>query len=132
VAYRALHQIVLADDSLKRFNVGQHNEVKNLIVCLPQLPLDRMRINLDLDFEILFRRGLISTYKTHSEELSPTELLPYATLSASTLGIHLYAVAFNKLREWRLFGKQPVESLYEIPTCELFAPSLDGLKAKIA
>lgn len=132
IIYHSLNKLWLempADK--KRPNVGDATEIGVYNLWLSTLELERTGvINIDKDLIALNSKGLVNDFEAKGHKLEDGQEVPYTKVEVTTLGIQLYAVADNKLSEWRKF---PLENFGEFPEIQLpryFAFSLDELLLK--
>ena len=93
LVYNSLNKMFVAKKD--RVNVGQGSELQSRSIWLSTLELEtRHNINIDTDFNILFRQGSIIEYKTDNVN-EATYVLPYGMVKPTTFGVMLYAAAHN-------------------------------------
>lgn len=108
-------------------NVGQSSEIQNHSIWLFSTELQSMyHINVDTDFNILFRQGLICEYKT-DRVYEGKYVLPYSMAKPTTFGVMLYVVAHNRKPEWRTFPSVDFGNFESIPNPNVFGATLDEL-----
>ncbi len=109
-------------------NVAQGPEVQNHSIWLFSAELQSMHhIDINTDFNILFRQGLIFEYKTDMVHENGY-VLPYSMAKPTTFGVMLYAVAHNRKPKWRTFPSVDFGNFESIPTPQFFGATLDELK----
>ena len=124
--YNALNKMLVV--TKPDLNVGQSTEIKKCGVWLATIELlSRYGVNIGTDFNILFRQGLITEYKTNQFN-SGDKALPYAMIKPTTFGVLLYASAHNRIDDWRLFSSTDFGNFETIEPLTVFADSLDELK----
>ncbi|NJC89391.1 MAG: DUF4393 domain-containing protein [Desulfuromonas sp.] len=106
-------------------NVGMGSELSNKEVWLSSNELKALGINIDTDFNIIHRQGLIESYSTNYHKIGEQTVLPYAKCTPTTYGVLLYAVSHNKLSDWRKFTSEDFGDLEGIQRPKWFAFSLD-------
>lgn len=108
-------------------NVGQSSEVEVKKIFLAGRELVNRKIFYDRDLTVLHRQGLISDFK-YDNVTEGGRVLPYIEVTPTTFGVMLFAVAHNKLDDWRSFPKQRYESTSGIQPLQASASSLEKLK----
>ncbi|MDD4354023.1 MAG: hypothetical protein PHN56_06225 [Candidatus Nanoarchaeia archaeon] len=109
-------------------NVGKNSEVTKNSVFFLTNELEKLDIDIGRDILAIESKKLISFAETFNNE---AEKLRYARIVPTTLGIQLYAVANNKLLEWRKF---PIEDFGKFPEIKLpfpFSLSRDDFLIKV-
>lgn len=134
--YNALNKML----SIKKdilLNVAQSTEIQRHAVWLSSFELQAIHcIDVGIDFNILFRQGLIFEYKTDVIQEVLEELpngkkvrdLPYCMIKPTTFGILLYAAAQNQMKNWKAFSISDFGDFDGIPSLEKVATSLQELK----
>ena len=118
----------------QRPNVGDATEIGIYNLWMSTIELEHTGvISIDKDLIALNSKGLVNDFEAKGYKLESGKEVPYTKVEITTLGIQLYAVACNKLHEWRKF---PIEDFGEFPDIKVpryFAFSLDELliKAKL-
>lgn len=124
--YNCLNKIFVAKKDT--VNVGQSSEIQGRSLWLSTLELQTTQdINVDTDFNILFRQGLISQYKSDMVR-EGVHALPYGMAKPTTFGVMLYASAHNRLPAWRSFPSVDFGNFESIANPRVFADSLGELK----
>lgn len=97
--FNCLNKTLLDDSSNKTLNLGLDKEINTIKIWFDSSELEtNLKIKIDTDFEALYRKGLIHEYRTKKYTSSSKTI---TMVTPTTLGVHLYAVAFNKLENWR-------------------------------
>ena len=122
--YSGLNQIL--SRSGERINVGQGSEVEGKAIYFVSIELAKSWVNIDTDFNVLYRHGLLSQYKTDNHIVGG-KALPYASAHPTTYGVLLYSAAHNRLGEWRNFANQEFGAFEDIKHPQFFALTLDDL-----
>lgn len=125
VIYRAWQSMLLAESS--SINVAQSTEVQSKNVVLAGLELLRRQLPYDRDLTVLHRQGLVSNFK-YETVTAGDKSLPYVEITPTTFGVMLFAIAHNKLEQWRSFPNEAYESAAGIQPLQVSAPSLEKLK----
>ena len=109
-------------------NVALSSEIQEHSVYLsPEELLARHQIKIDTDFNILYRQGLIFEYRTEMVKES-TDLFHYSMAKPTTFGVMLYAVAHNRMPEWRRFSSVDFGNFESIQTKLFFGATRDELQ----
>jgi len=115
VIYNSLNKILAGDSSKKEVNIGRSDEVQALPIWFPTIELILiLRLKIDTDLEALYRKGLIYEYAVDGQKRDGKSDLRYTKVVPTTLGVHLYMVAFNCLNEWRDFPKKDFGNFEDI------------------
>ncbi len=122
--YRGLNRILL--QSGNDLNVAQGSEIQSKQVYFLQIELANASVNVDTDFTVLFRHGLLSQYKIDIKNIGG-KVLGYALAHPTTYGVLLYAAAHNRLDQWRLFPRQDFGIFDDVQPPQYFASTLADL-----
>jgi hypothetical protein len=123
--YKAWQTLLLRDPS--GINVGMGSEVQSKRIFLAGLELTDRGLQYDRDLTVLNRQGLIYTFK-YDTVVAEKKSLPYVEVAPTVFGVMLFAVAHNKLDNWRDFAKESYASSTGIASAQVSAPSLEKLK----
>ena len=126
--YSGLNQIL--SRSNEQVNVAQGSEIQKKEIYFLLLELNNAQINTDTDFNVLYRHGLLSQYKTDRHFIEG-QVLPYASARPTTYGVLLYAAAHNRLEEWQIFSMQDFGVFEDIKRPQFFAQTLNDLDKQI-
>jgi hypothetical protein len=128
VFYNSLNRLLVQAGS--PVNVGQSTEINGKEVWFSTVELVQLGLRIDTDFNILHRQGLLSSYQTNAHPIDEKRRLPYAKAGPTTFGVFLYAIAHNRLAEWRSFDSVQFEDFDGISLPSYYAFSVaDLLKA---
>jgi len=130
--YHTLNILLSSDPAKAGVNMGQSAESQQQKIFLSTVELSLLGVSVDRDFEVLFRQGLISEYQAQATPLAVAKMLPYCMAGATTLGVHLYAVAFNRLQDWRQITLNTFGDMKDVKLPNYFKFSLDELKDLVA
>jgi hypothetical protein len=130
--YFALNQLLASGTFPPPHNLGLQGDVDRLNVWLPGVSLMSLKaIKLDVDFQVLYRLGLISQYEHNVRQVAETSILA-AHAKPTSLGFQLYAVAHNRLANWSAdIVSHAFEPFDGIPVAEPFAPTFELLAAAL-
>ncbi len=135
VLYRSLNKLLLSDNTKNTLNVGQGTELYTIKLYMSAIELSSVGLNIDIDLEALYRKGLIHEYKTDGHTFNDAQdqskSLPYVMIVPTTLGIQLLCIANNSLQEWRQFPVKDFGDFKDIKTVSYFDSSLENIIAKI-
>lgn len=124
--YRDLQKLLITDAT--KLNVGMGTELARVRLYGSPVHAARMGLRLDLDLSVLARNNLIADdYEVMSVETGPGKRLYYFYVQPSSFGIALYAVAFNRLNEWRRFNEIDFGAFENVQELEAASRSLQGL-----
>lgn len=119
--FHSLGKLLQQNPEKQKVNLGQSNEIQSLKVYFSFIELSNLWLNIDLDFEALFRKWLIAEYKSDTEKVKENEHLPYCMFAPTTLGVQLYMISQNLIKQRRLFSKIKTEDFEDIRLPEHFA-----------
>ncbi len=105
--YLSINKYLISDSSKSNLNAGQEGELSAEKIFLSTNELIQIMGENDLGRELhaIHARGLIGYFQVKSHPLKDGRLVPYLEATPTSLGVQLYAVANNKLNEWRNFAK---------------------------
>ncbi len=108
-------------------NVGLSTDVQKLELWLSTVELEHnLQLSVDPGLNVLWRASLISEYEHQSHDLGGGRQVPYARVRPTTFGILLYAVAHNRVAEWRQFATEDFGDFPNIALPSLWAPSQEA------
>ena len=129
VIYHALNQILKKRN--KAVSVAHGSEIQQVSVWLDSIELvDTHGLNIETDFNILWRQGLIFEYKV-DEKIIDTIPLSYSMIKPTTFGVMLYAAAHNKMDHWRTFSMFDFGDFEGISPPKIYATNLKELTNKV-
>lgn len=115
----------------KRPNVGMGTELQEYNVWFSTIELERLGVSVEKDLIALHNKGLVGdNYEAKGHKLEDGREIPYTKVQPSTLGVQLYAVAHNKLIDWRKLPTEDFGEFLDIKTPTFFALSIDELLTK--
>jgi hypothetical protein len=109
-------------------NVALSSDVQKWKIFMAGLELSARKLPYDRDLTVLYRLGLTQDFK-YDNHVVNGKSLPYVSVTPTTFGVMLFAVAHNKMNEWRNFGDKTYESTSGIASLAYFAASLEKLCA---
>jgi len=112
--YRSFNKLWLEmPEDKQRPNTGMMAETGKYNIWFSTFELQQMGIDIDKDLIALYNKGLVgSGYEALGHKLNENTEVQYTKVGPTTLGIQLYAVAHNKLKNWR---KLPLEDFGDFP-----------------
>lgn len=130
--YHSINKLWLTMPSEKeRPNVGIDSNLAQFIIWFFTKELEKFDISIEKDLIALHNNGLVGMrFESQYHKLENEKVVHYTMITPSTLGIQLYAVAHNKLLDWR---KLPIDDFGEFPdikTPDFFAFSIEELLVK--
>lgn len=134
VIYRTLNKLLINDFSKINLNVGLSSDLQKEKIFFSTLELNNiLNINMETDLEALFRKGLLSEYKTDLHKIDQIKQTPYSMVSPTTLGIQLFSVANNRLSDWRSYPSKDFNDFENIKMPVFFGSNLEDFlkKAKL-
>lgn len=114
--YRSLNKFLISTSEKSNLNVGHISEMSSTNIHFLAIELDNLGCNTQMNLEALYRRGLLHEYKIYTAEVNDNAKLPYVSVIPTTLGVQLFAVANNALKEWR---QLPVKDFGDFPNIAL-------------
>lgn len=105
--YASFNKFFVVDPSKAKLNPGQQTDLSVENIFLSSVELTKIISGDDLlrDLHAIHAKGLAGDFWAQIHPLKNGGTLPYLKVSAKPLGIQLYAVAHNRLSEWRNFTK---------------------------
>lgn len=134
--YRSLNKLFLSDPTTKDLNMGMGSEIGSRQVYFFTMELVQLGVNLDTDFQALASKGLIGpSWEVNSKQIihpiSQKETkVPCAHITPTTLGIQLFAIAYNKLKDYRKFNTEDFGDFESVDIPEFVAFSPEDLLKK--
>lgn len=105
--YLSFNKYFVVESSKSQLNPAQESELVRETVFLSHNELLQIIGVKDIgrDLHAIRAKGLIGNFQIQNHFLKDgSQVVPYLKVSPTSLGIQLYAVAFNKLEEWRNFA----------------------------
>jgi hypothetical protein len=132
VIYFSLNKLWLEMPAEKeRPNVGMGTELQNCTVWFATRELEALGVDVEKDLIALANKGLIDgNYEAKSHKLEDGRELPYTKMKPSTLGVQLYAVAHNKLPDWRKLPLEDFGPFQDLKVPVYFALTIEELLTK--
>lgn len=135
IIYHTLNKLWLemSEDKI-RPNAGMGTETGQYNIWFSTIELQALGVDVEKDLIALHSKELIGmNYEAKGHKLEDGKEVPYTKVCPTTLGIQLYAVAQNKLPNWR---NLPLEDFGEFPDIKIpqfYAFSIDDFlnKAKL-
>lgn len=115
----------------KRPNVGDANELGQYSIWFSSNEIAQMCIlSPDKDLFALNNKGLISDFESKNHGLEDGQVVPYVKVQMTTLGVQLYAVAHNKLNQWRDISREDFGEFSGIAKLNYCEFSMDDILTK--
>lgn len=112
-------------------NVGMGTDLQNYTVWYATKELETFGVSVEKDLIALANKGLIDNgYEAKGYRLEDGRELPYTKMKPSTLGVQLYAVAHNKLPNWRNLPLEDFGAFPDIQAPAHFALTIEDLLVK--
>ncbi len=132
IFYRSLNKLWLEMPVDKqRPDVGVINELNEYSIWFATKELENSNIiSVEKDLIALYNKGVVTSSEASYHRIKDGLEIPYTKIIPSTLGIQLYAVAHNKLNDWRYL---PYNDFGEFPDIKMpiyFSFSIDELLLK--
>ena len=128
VIYNRLNKLLAS--SQESINVGMGDEIQPKKVWFSALELtNTLDLQIETDLNVLHRAGLLVAYMTKPHELPDKGRFPYSWASPTTFGVLLYAVAHNRLRDWRTFAEEDLGDFPDVALPRFSGLSLEELLA---
>lgn len=104
--YLSFNKYFVSDPSKSKLNPGQETELssENIFLSINELLQITGENDIGRDLHAIHAKGLLGNFQTQNHPLKDGRQVPYLKVSPKSLGIQLYAVAHNKLNEWRNFA----------------------------
>ena len=129
VIYSTFNKIFVANSNKSNLSIGQERSFSKEKLYLSTGELLKIFNDFDFsrDLHALYAKSLIDQFQTGSHKLENGKELPYLRVSPKTLGVQLYAVAHNKLEEWRSFAISDYGVFKDIESPTLFGQNIHEL-----
>lgn len=99
VIYRSLQDMLIAEH--KHINPGQEAELIGVPICFQTVELMQLGINPPVDLTVLHRQGLVRDWQSAAQQHADGKHgIHFCTVTATTFGVILYAIAMNRLNDW--------------------------------
>ncbi|MYF78253.1 MAG: hypothetical protein F4174_13250 [Acidobacteria bacterium] len=121
--YSGLNQIL--HQSQGNVNVQQSSDIQGKQIYFSAIELDELGIELSMDFNVLFRHGLLHAYKY--DVYRQNQPFVYASANPTTYGVLLFAASHNKMHRWNEFSETLFGPFPQITLPQHFAPTLGEL-----
>lgn len=133
VVYRALNLLWIGmPDEKKRPDVAMAPELQDYTAWFATNEIERFGISVEKDMIALANKGLISDrFKADAHALEEGGNFFYVHAQPSILGVQLYAVAHNRLSDWRELSLKDFGEFPDIKFPEYFGLSLEELLKKL-
>ena len=129
VVYHALNLTMQKQN--KAIDVAQGSEIQQVSIWMDSTELIYTHgLDIDTDFNILWRQGLIYEYKVN-EKIVDTITLSYSMVKPTTFGVLLYAAAHNKMDHWRTFSEIDFGGFEDVPPPKIYATNFEELRNKV-
>lgn len=128
LVYRTLNKELIANTAKHTISIGQETELQKESLYVPLLSIQEL---CDQDLTVLFH-GLLAKKLIHSFQithmmLSWGDALPYLHVKPTSLGVQLFAIANNWMKEWANFAKKDFGDFQNVPLPEYHAQSIPVL-----
>ncbi len=129
VIYHTLNSLWLKlGDEAKAINAGSATDVQKRDLCFSTNELESLGIDIDKDLVALYNKGLITNhYSADHQALEDKRTFPYTKVVPTMLGIQLYAVANNRLSNWRDLPHTDFGSFENVALPTIFGWDIDCL-----
>lgn len=126
--YSVLNTMFVSNPEKSKLNPGQESELQNEEIFLSTNELQSLTGgDLGLDLHALHAKGLIGYFQTDFYSLKNGNKLPNLKIQAKSLGIQLYAVAHNRLEEWRNFSTVHFGEFNDIKQPKFYGKDINDL-----
>ena len=125
--YSGLNELLCL--SAESVNVAVSSEINARPIYFSSVELNGLGIDVSTDFNVLFRRGLLSEYRHDTD--GAEEPLPYASANPTTYGVLLFAASLNRTGSWTAYSKTRFAKFKGIRVPRHFAPTVADLREKL-
>ncbi len=126
--YSVLNTMFVSNPEKNKLNPGQESELQSEEIFLSTNELQTIIDgDLGIDLHALHAKGLIGKFQTGSHKLKNGKEVPNLKVQPKTLGIQLYAVAHNKLNEWRNFSTVNFDEFNDIKQPKFYGKDINDL-----
>lgn len=123
--YKALNQLTASDENIN-FNPGNVPDLNKLPLFIRTSDLSALGINIDTDVVALYQKDLITTRYSFNNTMHPKGV-HVVKVTPSPLGIQLYCVASNALKDWRQFDTMIFDNFQYAESLKHYAFSPEDL-----
>lgn len=104
--YLSFNKYFVSDKLKSKINPGQESELstEKLFLSTNELLQITNEDDIGRDLHAIHAKGLIGHFQTENHLLKNGETVPYLSVLPTSLGVQLYATAYNRLNEWRNFA----------------------------
>ncbi len=130
LVYSSFNKSFVADPAKANLNPGDETEFALERIFLSLLEILEITGERDVgrDLHALHSRGLIGNFELREYALKNSSgSVPYISVQPNSLGVQLYAVAYNKLDEWRKFGVYDFGEFASVPRLRFSGKSVESL-----
>ncbi len=129
--YFCLNQTFIKKSEKKSLNVGQESELQRekIFISLNELS-SILKSDLGRDLHALHAKGLIGEFQTGHHDLKNGDKIPNLRVAPKTLGVQLFAVAHNKIDEWRNFPTFEFSKFEELGVPNFYGSNITELLEK--
>lgn len=129
LVYFSFNKRFVLDSSKSQINPGQERELFLETIFLSTNELLQITGGEDIgrDLHAINAKGLIGDFQIEAYKLKDGRSVPYLKVLPKSLGIQLYAVAHNKLQEWRNFARTDFGDFDSITTPKFRGESIEVL-----
>ncbi len=126
--YSVFNTMLVSNPEKSGLNPGQESELQIEEIFLSMNELQTI-IDEDLgrDLHAIYAKGLIGNFQTGSHMLKNGTAVPNLKVQAKPLGIQLYAVAYNKLDDWRNFSTVHFGEFNDIKQPKFYGKDINDL-----
>jgi hypothetical protein len=127
--YLSFNKSFVVDPSKSRLNPGQSTELspEKIFIFTKELLQIIGENDIGRDLHAIHAKGLIGDFENKPYELRDGEKVHYLKVSPTSLGVQLYAVAHNKLNDWRNFATVDFGNFEEIGELKFRGKSIEKL-----
>lgn len=132
VIYLSLNKLFILDNAKSKINPAQASELssENIYFSTNEIIINTSTSDILRDIHAIYAKGLIGNFKVDSHQLDG-HVVPYLKVSPQSLGVQLFAVAYNKLDLWLNFPKFDFKCFESIDVPKFYGESIDELIKRI-
>ncbi len=127
IIYNSIQKMFFNDpEKYGKLEMGKESEVVKGEIFFSSIELDlKMKLELDVNIFALIQAGLLHTDFEVLEKEIEGKMVRYMKVSPRILGIQLYAISHNKLKEWRKYNREDYGNFENIELPIVFESSLE-------
>jgi hypothetical protein len=132
ILYRSLNKLLISDENKKNLNPAQQSVLQGSKLYIPLVGVLEQFGKEDPAAVLhgLNAKGLIGYFQCDNHELDDGLIVPYLSITPTSLGVQLFAIANNMFPEWHKYSTLDFGDFPDMELPRIYAGSLDGILEK--